>query len=470
MATPLDTVQRIVLHGGPWALARHLLLDFGTPADGPLHLLQELLRSGRPHRAADARPAVQCSLGFTRQGLERARVPAHVLRRFALKAPAFWAGAEQRAASHAAAHGDNAAATWDRGFRGAHLDAVLSLHADDAKALHRADDELRRLADAARVRVTALVTAERLPRPQGAGAPDRVPGDERALWMHFGFRDGLSHVGIEGWTAPQRLSQLKPVSRHAPGEFVLGHAQDSGAHPWLGGPGRQVWPPELRAFFHNGSFGVLQQLAQDVPAFERFVAEQARAAGLPAPALKAKLCGRTPEGRPLATGGAPEDDFDYGDDAAGHRCPFGSHVRRMNPRSDGLAHSARRRPLLRRGLPYGPPWGGDFDDRRARGLMGLFFCASLEDQFEHLLAQWADRVPLGSADGGGARDPLIGAHEPGDGPFEIPRAGERALRLHGLRPFTRTVGTAYLFHPSLETLRGIADSHTWAPPDADDAA
>ena len=128
-------------------------------------------------------------------------------------------------------------------------------------------------------------------------------------------------------------------------------------------------------------------------------------------------------------------------------------------------------------MPYGPEWKADKAvdgkypaDEISRGLIGQFFCASIESQFEHLLGEWADRVPLGSPAEGGARDPLIGAHAPGDGPFEIPRPKEPndprkkpdPLRLTGLLPFTRTVGAAYLFYPSRTTLCGIANEKYWS--------
>jgi hypothetical protein len=138
------------------------------------------------------------------------------------------------------------------------------------------------------------------------------------------------------------------------------------------------------------------------------------------------------------------------------------------------AHFSRRRPLLRRGMPYGPALvDGATEDNKPRGLIGQFFCASIESQYEHLMGQWADRVPLGSPDGGAARDPLIGAHEPDDGPFEIPREDPKSkqpvqpwrlrMRLGDEMPLTRTVGAAYLFYPGLKTLRGIAKSMLWSP-------
>ena len=66
-------------------------------------------------------------------------------------------------------------------------------------------------------------------------------------------------------------------------------------------------------------------------------------------------------------------------------------------------------------------------------------------------------------DGGSARDPLIGAHEPGDGGFEIPMPGGRPLMLRGLRRFTRTRGVAYLFYPSVTTLGRMARNEVFLP-------
>jgi hypothetical protein len=119
-------------------------------------------------------------------------------------------------------------------------------------------------------------------------------------------------------------------------------------------------------------------------------------------------------------------------------------------------------------MPYGPAWAPGHDASAERGLLGQFFCASIEDQFEHLLGQWADRVPLGSADLGGARDPFIGAHQPGDGPFLVPLLGQRPLALTGLQAFARTRGTAYLFYPSASTLDGIASNSLWGLLDEED--
>jgi hypothetical protein len=131
----------------------------------------------------------------------------------------------------------------------------------------------------------------------------------------------------------------------------------------------------------------------------------------------------------------------------------------MNPRGENLAHAVRTRPLLRRGMPYGSHASEE------RGLMGQFFCASIEDQFEHLVGQWADRVPLGSRDPGSARDPMFGAHLPGDGPFVIPMEQGKPITIEKLDSFITTQGIAYLFYPSMVALHGICRSNLWRPSD-----
>ncbi len=476
MSTPFDDVQRIVLRGSPrresppnksavWQQACHLMLRF-EPGSSPHYFLHGLAPDLWPTRAGVDKADLQVSLGFSRPGLQKLQVPDHVLANFASKAPAFYAGAAVRGGLHCAATGSSAPSGWNPAFAFTSLDAVLTLHATEGVSIARALAHVESVAAKAGVNMVERVTATRLRH-----RPDGEPETTSAQWVHFGYRDGLSRIGIHGLSSPEVIRELHSTSLHQPGEFVLGHMQDSGANPWIAGPGRRVWSDEVRSFFRNGSFGVLQQIEQDIAGFEAFVTQAAKETGLDPHLIKAKLCGRYPDGRPLANDNLrPEDDFAYDEDTQGTRCPYGSHVRRMNPRDGSAVQDARRRALLRRGMPYGSAWpSADSDEKEKRGLIGHFFCASIEDQFEHLIAQWADRVPLGSADRGGARDPLFGAHEAGDGPFEIPRgAGMPSLPLRGLRPFTRTLGTAYLFYPSVATLRGIADSGLWGAVVEDD--
>lgn len=456
MTTEFDTAQRIVLHGTVWEAARHLVLSFPERSSAA-HFLGRLEHHGFWPTAArfsaepQPSPRSQVSLGFSRRGLEHARVPRHVMSLFALKSPAFHGGAALRAAAHLGATAGHPQ-DWEQPYQFTTLDAVVTVHGQDKDEVDHAIRYLHRIACEAKARTHDLLPARRLPTPKGE------IDVKDAMWTHFGFRDGLSHVGIEGWTRKADMDECKEGSRHRAGEFLLGHPQNSGANPWITWPDGRVWPEAFRSFFHNGSFGVLHQIEQDVKTFEQFVEKCATDTALDKALIKAKLCGRYTDGRPVAADQAkPEDDFDYKADPEGTLCPFGAHARRMNPRGENLAHSARRRPLLRRGLPYGSDAGQE------RGLMGQFFCASIEDQFEHLVGQWADRVPLGSPDVGGARDPMFGAHAPGDGAFVIPRDPAKPLALKEMGAFATTVGLAYLFYPSLTTLAGIRDGRMWRP-------
>ena len=77
--------------------------------------------------------------------------------------------------------------------------------------------------------------------------------------------------------------------------------------------------------------------------------------------VAANLCGRWRDGTPLAlSADAPDPkvikaNFDYVGDS---RCPYGAHIRRCNPRGgqivQRIANNSRR--LVRRGVPYGPPY------------------------------------------------------------------------------------------------------------------
>jgi deferrochelatase/peroxidase EfeB len=475
MSAPnVTSIQPIVLHGGDWTHAAHVMLDFGGQEAGPLHFLNKLLELQRrvPIRNGFSRPSTQISIGFTRRGLQKLHLPDHILSRFAIKAPAFWAGAPLRASSVLGMSDRNAPDRWDAGFHLARAHALVSIHSTERKDLVTHLRKVRNLCRQHRLIRSPLPRAEKLPAPR-----EYTDLPERGRWVHFGYLDGLSKVGIHERLNDKSRQQFKETSVHALGEFVLGHPQDGGSNPWVAGPGRRAWLKTLSSFFRDGSFGVVHLIEQHVADFEEFVVKAANDRGLTVEALKGLLCGRLPMGKSLAMG-APEDplgDFDYSEDVEGNGCPFGSHVRRMNPRlnpkrepdalSEQSAHFKRARPLLRRGMPYGPAWQADTSevDPPPRGLIGHFFCASIEDQYEHLIGEWAERVPLGSPDRGGARDPLIGAHEKGDGSFRLPRddKGNARAPIEDFKPFITTRGIAYLFYPSIWTLKGIAQSDHW---------
>lgn len=482
MNRPIHTpsrVQRLPVAGYKRAThARHLLLAIRS-AEAARALLQQLHhddRQGLRFGPADGWHAPEASgldIGFSHDGLLRLGLPAPHTGTLATRARAFKLGAYQRAA-RLGDSGDSAPLRWERGFAPRETDLMLSMHAADAATIDtrwRHLTGLRGWADAFELR--SEQPAAHL--PQSARNPGRRS-------EHFGFADGLANPDL-GLARPRALAPDTPTDAATPtalGELLLGHPNQVGANPWvfdddagLPQPPQRGRAPdefeqkqaELSDFFRDGCFGVLRKMAQHVEVFEAWVDQAARrlmhAAGpldLDAARLyiKAKLCGRWPNGQVLSERDGyrqPDADaeglnrFDFSDDPQGRACPFGSHIRRMNPRSDAVV-PARTRALVRRGMPYEQAGDADRQRERERGLMGLFFCASIEDQFEHLLGEWANKNPMGPDNAGTAKDPLIGQHEDPEAFLEIWLPDGRPLRLDGLPPFVQTRGTLYLFYPS----------------------
>ena len=192
---------------------------------------------------------------------------------------------------------------------------------------------------------------------------------------------------------------------------------------------------------------VWRKLHQDVAGFRAQLARQAQHLGLDEELVAAKLVGRWRDGSPLVLrpdGPDPAlgddkrraNDFRYGDDQLGLRCPRGAHVRRANPR-DTLGWEGRltaRHRILRRGMPYGPALAeGEPDDGEARGLLFVCLQASIARQFEIVQSQWCND---GNAFGlGREADPITG---PAGGEVrhiiegDPPQRGRAAAQLRGV--------------------------------------
>jgi Dyp-type peroxidase family len=236
-------------------------------------------------------------------------------------------------------------------------------------------------------------------------------GDTRE---HFGFRDGISSPWVEGLHRPRETRD-----RIATGEILLGHPDFSGA------------PDTYPALGRDGSYLVLRQLVQDVEGF--WSALRSKVGDARAVSLAAKMTGRWPDGTPLAhspdgPAAQPANDFGYGDDPDGLRCPLGAHIRRTNPR-DGLVanpvHSinlVNRHRLLRRGRAFGyaaapETWpngiapvevvSGRQDESGQRGIVFATLGANLARQFEFVQHSWLNDTKFaGLYD---ENDPLTGS-------------------------------------------------------------
>jgi deferrochelatase/peroxidase EfeB len=443
-------VQQLAVYGCATQHSRHGMLRV-VDAQATRRWLQALLGHGwltvakvghhLPRDEDGKLPPTHCALniGVSNRGLQALDLAPALLAVLRAKAPAFTQGAVLRAARKLGDTGNSAPAFWEPGFGHDESHLLVSLHADHLSALHERWDALAGL-----------------PGAQGLVGWQQAVSDGHHLVrsgkrvVHFGYRDGFTNPRIEG---------LHGNARHAPGELLLGYPNDDRANAWALGD-----QPEAAAFFRHATFGVFRKMAQDEAGFQGWVAQTAAAQQQTPEWVMGKLCGRTPDGELMLPPGATApatshpanklQDWDYAHDPKGEGCPFGSHVRRMNPRSDALVQR-RKRPLMRRGMPYGPAFDHRAGhDAQARGLLGLFFCASLEDQFEHLLGEWANKNPMGPDNRGTAKDPLIGQHDDPSAALAVP--GHAGGSLGWLQPFVTTRGTAYLLYLAEPALRLLA--------------
>jgi Dyp-type peroxidase family len=304
-----------------------------------------------------------------------------------------------------------------------------------------------------------------------------LPEDRRE---HFGFTDGISHPSMRGWgNEPQGEAAKWAVVE--PGEFLLGYP-DNYLRPVDGptvaagtDPGDELppapGPAGRRDLGRNGSYLVARQLAQDVPAFRRFLAG---AAGddVARQRLAAELVGRWPSGAPLVR--APEhddpalsdeNDFGYHDeDQQGLRCPLGAHIRRANPRDSSPRHpveglrSVNNHRLLRRGRPFGlpladPPTRPGEEESAERGMIFLCLNGDIERQFEFVQHTWLNNPSF--ADLLGEVDPIASNPGPGGGRFSEQQEPVRR-RIDSLPRFVTVRGGAYFFLPGLPALRYLS--------------
>ncbi|MET1412482.1 hypothetical protein ABVF61_09460 [Roseibium sp. HPY-6] len=286
--------------------------------------------------------------------------------------------------------------------------------------------------------------------------------------LHFGFRDGVSKIDID-WedTGAAGKTNFR--------ELLLGYPSDSyKISPTNPGP----W----QDFVRDGTYLNLSWLYQDVAAFNAYLHEQRAAAephsgaADPEEWLAAKMMGRWRNGSAMALHPNtmpqpwdPSDRFGYADDDEGLKTPLFSHIRVCNPRDQGLTHANSVRfpngppRLIRRGFSYGPPLEGTQDDGLDRGLIGLFACARINEQF-YSVVRWIQKTSFSDQfdairRGRKRQDMMFGfrGKRNAETTTHIPveAAGTPALKLP-LKDFIRYKGLAVFFVPSLKTLNYLA--------------
>ena len=365
---------------------------------------------------------------------------------------------------------------WHDGLGNESIDAVLCVYSADSGGHERALQALD-----AMIAHFGLIEVDRQDAcPQPVGQP---PVD------HFGFRDGLVQPVIDGSLKSGR--DRNPDDIVPAGEMLHGYRNLQGYHsPGMHVPAsadpfetlpdaetRGSWYPRFgesgkpggsnKDFARNGSFMAIRVLSQEVDRFEQACCEAACQIATEYPHLPigvekerlhewvaAKMVGRWKNGssliaNPVHEGSLGEQDYRMAfgrDDPRGLQCPFGSHVRRSNPRDSLLPGDEQemdivnRHRLLRRGRNY-----------ERNGEKGLFFialCADLERQFEFIQRNWINSSNFHALED--ESDPLVTTNRTA-GKFTIPLAGG-SIRLDGLPSFVTLRAGGYFFVPSRSAL------------------
>jgi Dyp-type peroxidase family len=439
-ALDLGDIQSGALYERPSPyVGTYLLLSIRDRQDGRA-LVRRLLRVVNPATAGGESGTTSVTVAFTYYGLEALGVPQQSLDSFA---PEFRQGMAARAPILGDV-GESAPELWEHPLGSSDVHVAIAV-------LSSSEEELRTVAEKAR------------------RAHAELPGIE-LLWRQdcyqlatgrtsFGFKDGIGQPSIEGSGRPSTNTRERPLKA---GEIILGYPDETGELPPM---------PTPEVLGRNGTYVVFRKLHTRVAAYRTYLRARA-ATRAEEDLLGAKMVGRWQSGAPLAVSPDVDDpelgmdpkrnnDFGFGDDPRGFKCPAGAHARRANPR-DALDHEGsvdvRLHRMIRRGTSYGPmlPDGVTEDDGIDRGIIFVFAGAHIRRQFEFVKTQWLnDGIFIGAPS---EDDPLVGPrHDPSS--FTIQQHPIRR-RLPELPPFVVTRGGEYCFAPSLSALRWLGDLDT----------
>lgn len=254
---------------------------------------------------------------------------------------------------------------------------------------------------------------------------------------HFGFVDGISQPRNKQLQFKDSINQLRIIDP----EVLLSE---------------DPYAPN-----HFGSYLVFRKLEQNVFAWEENVKKLAIEIQTDPFLAGAFAIGRFKDGTAVAehsemqTPAVPGNDFNYEADRDGNRCPFHSHMRKMNTRKDGDKHSPLR--IARCGMNYGlrpdlHPQGRMFAlPSNGVGLLFMCYQNNIEQGFESLqrAANDPDFPFLKSG-----QDPVISQGESKSVINNWPSGHGNESRV--AFAFDRTVtlkGGEYFFAPSISFLR-----------------
>ncbi|MBS1822040.1 MAG: peroxidase, partial [Acidobacteria bacterium] len=310
-------------------------------------------------------PSRALQVAFTAQGLRKLRIPEEVMNGFSSEFLSGMTGEDNRS-RRLGDVGANSPNHWLWGSRDTLPDVAVLLYTDSG--LHKWADAVESQLTNSGCAVLRIMTTTDM----GGIEP-------------FGFADGVSSPAID-WERKRDVTrdQLSYGNLSMLGEFVLGYPNEYGRYTMR--PLLEDSPvdlpnaedaPDKKDLARNGTYLVMRQLNQDVHGFWQFVYEQASENPEYAQELAERLVGRRMSGEsflPLSeksiegVGPALDDirrnQFTFDSDPQGVLCPFGSHIRRANPRNADLPPDTPQGALgkLSRILALNRVFGGGMTD------------------------------------------------------------------------------------------------------------
>jgi Dyp-type peroxidase family len=343
---------------------------------------------------------------------------------------------------------------WDAPYQG-RIDAMVLL----------ADDDRNRLEESVAAVLESIPRVfEKLTVESGRAIKQQFPEPRGELVIeHFGFQDGVSQPIMIQQDLDRELRQRGSTYWNPIAPLSLALVREPG-----GG---------------LGSFMVFRKLEQDVKAFWEALTKLSNQTNIALETAGAMAVGRFPNGAPAVPTStiAPKvdpNDFQYGLDPRGERCPFHAHIRKTNPRGDlPYAMAARPRPrtvtteferarrIVRRGITYGDRPDlrpGSTLDKPSQGVGLLFMCFQANlDQF--VIQQEGSDSNIFVRDGTGF-DAVIGQfHGPPDDPAAPidqtwPSTATSDTNKFKMVNFVRMRGGEYFFAPSMSFLKELGQS------------
>jgi len=340
--------------------------------------------------------------------------------------------------------------TWEAGYRGRQIHAMILLADDDEQLLLRRARQVL-----SQVRAVGRVLAiER----------GRALRNETGLAIeHFGYADGVSQPLFLQSDLDRESQQAGGIDKWNPAAPLnLALIKD----------------PNVRAEDCFGSYFVFRKLEQNVRGFKQREEELAEALGFGSEEEKeragALVVGRFEDGTPVVLekvapatpANPPINNFKYDlDDPSATKCPFHAHIRKTNPRGDVAKNfgvdeeqAERSRRIVRRGITYGERKDDlESDDLNTKptkdvGLLFMCFQSSIPHQFGFMQKSWANNVDFVKP--GTGRDPVIG--QKGNDPA-VPQTwsqewGGTNTKQFDFGDFVTLKGGEFFFAPSIPFL------------------